>query len=112
MFFSVSLDTTYDISRKEQLSIVFRYINKKNGIVCERLVAVRETVLTTGEHLFTMFVDICKEMNLDWKQNLVGQSYDGAASMRSAYNGLQSIIKTHNPSATYVWYLLIELVLL
>ncbi|XP_022168063.1 zinc finger MYM-type protein 1-like, partial [Myzus persicae] len=103
VFFSVSLDTTYDISRKEQLSIVLRYINKKNGIVCERLVAVRETVLTSGQHLFTMFVDICKEMNLNWKQNLVGQSYDGAASMRGAYNGLQSIIKTHNPSATYVW---------
>lgn len=103
VFFSVSLDTTYDISRKEQLSIVLRYINKKNGIVCERLVAVRDTVLTTGQHLFTMFVDICKEMNLDWKQNLVGQSYDGAASMRGAYNGLQSIVKTHNPSATYVW---------
>lgn len=32
VFFSVSLDTTYDISRKEQLSIVFRYINKENGI--------------------------------------------------------------------------------
>ena len=57
--------------------------------------AVRETVLTTGQHLFTMFVDICKEMNLDWKQNLVGQLYDGAALMRGAYNGLQSIVKTH-----------------
>ena len=40
VFFRVSLDTTYDISRKEQLSIVLRYINKKDGIVCERLVAV------------------------------------------------------------------------
>ncbi|KAE9523345.1 hypothetical protein AGLY_016293 [Aphis glycines] len=100
IFFSVPLDTTYDISRKEQLFIVLRYINKKNGIVCKRLVALQEIVLTTGQHLFTMFVDICKEMNLDWKQNLVGQSYDGVASMRGAYNGLQSIIKTHNPSAT------------
>lgn len=64
-YFSVSLDTAFDISRKEQLSLVFRYINK--GIICERLVAVRETLLTTGQHLFTMFNDICEEMKLNWR---------------------------------------------
>lgn len=102
-YFAVSVDTTFDISRKEQLSIVFRYINKNTGNVCERLIAVRETLSTTGEHLFTMFNDICEEMDIDWKKYLIGQSYDGAASMRGAYNGLQAIMKEHNPSATYVW---------
>lgn len=102
-FFSVSLDTTFDISRKEQLSLVFRYINKTSGIVCERLVAVRETLLTTGNHLFTFFDNICKDMNLNWKEHLIGQAYDGAASMRGAYKGLQAIIKKENPRATYVW---------
>jgi len=61
-FFSVSLDTTFDIFRKEQLSLVFRYINKTSGTVCERLVAVRETLLTTENHLFTMFDNICKAL--------------------------------------------------
>jgi len=42
-------------------------------------------------------------MNLNWKTNLIGQSYDGAASMRGSYNGLQALIKQQNPSATYVW---------
>jgi len=42
-------------------------------------------------------------MDIDWKKYLIGQSYDGAASMRGAYNGLQAIMKEHNPSATYVW---------
>jgi len=41
-------------------------------------------------------------MNLNWKTNLIGQSYDGAASMRGSYNGLQALIKQQNPSATYV----------
>jgi len=99
----VSVDTTFDISRKGQLSIVFRYINKNTGNVCERLIAVRETLSTTGEHLFTMFNDICEEMDIDWKKYLIGQSYDEAASMRGAYNGLQAIMKEHNPCATYVW---------
>ncbi|KAL4107253.1 hypothetical protein QTP88_017633 [Uroleucon formosanum] len=101
VFFSISLDTTFDVSRKEQLSLVIRYINKEDGTVCERLVALRETVLTTGKHLLTMLDTICSEMSLDWRANLVGQSYDGAASMKGSYNGLQSLVKKENPCAVY-----------
>ncbi|KAL4091527.1 hypothetical protein QTP88_026201 [Uroleucon formosanum] len=103
VFFSISLDTTFDVSQKEQLSLVIRYINKEDGTVCERLVALRETVLTTGKHLLTMLDTICSEMSLDWRANLVGQSYDGAASMKGSYNGLQSLVKKENPCAVYVW---------
>lgn len=102
-FFFFIFRSTFDVSRKEQLSLVIRYINKSNGVVCERLIAVRETLMTTGQHLFTVLDDICKDMCLDWKTYLVGQSYDGAASMRGAYNGLQAIVKENNPLATYVW---------
>ncbi|XP_022166088.1 zinc finger MYM-type protein 1-like [Myzus persicae] len=104
-FFSISLDTTFDISKKEQVSVVIRYINKdsENCTVNERLVAVRETVMTTGQQLFLLIEEIFKEMNIDWKTHLIGQSYDGAASMRGVYNGLQAIIKQQNPCATYVW---------
>jgi hypothetical protein len=42
-------------------------------------------------------------MDIDWKKYLIDQSYDDAASMRGAYNGLQAIMKEHNLSATYVW---------
>ncbi|KAL4100894.1 hypothetical protein QTP88_020919 [Uroleucon formosanum] len=98
VFFSISLDTTFDVSRKEQLSLVIRYINKEDGTVCERLVALRETVLTTGKHLLTMLDTICLEMSLDWRANLVG-----AASMKGSYNGLQSLVKKENPCAVYVW---------
>ncbi|XP_025190406.1 zinc finger MYM-type protein 1-like [Melanaphis sacchari] len=103
VFFSISLDTTFDVSRKEQLSLVIRYINKEDGTVCERLIALRETVQTTGIHLLTMLDSICSEMSLDWRTNLVGQSYDGAASMRGSYNGLQSLVKKENPCAVYIW---------
>lgn len=104
-FFSVSLDTTFDVSKKEQLSVILRYINKNTTdcTVNERLVAVRETAITTGQHLFTILEEILNEMNIDWKNHLIGQSYDGAASMRCVYNGLQAIVKEHNPCATYVW---------
>ncbi|XP_027841096.2 zinc finger MYM-type protein 1-like [Aphis gossypii] len=41
--------------------------------------------------------------HLDWKSYLVGQSYDGAASMQGKYNGLQTKIKEVNPQAIFVW---------
>ncbi|XP_050063238.1 uncharacterized protein LOC126552566 [Aphis gossypii] len=41
--------------------------------------------------------------NLDWINNLIGQSYNGAANMRGEYKGVQSLIKNENKSAIYVW---------
>lgn len=97
------MDTTFDVFRKEQLSLVIRYVNKEDGTVRERLVSLRETVPTTGKHLFTMLDTICSELSLNWRTHLIGQSYDGAASMRGSYNGLQSLVKKENPQAMYVW---------
>lgn len=42
-------------------------------------------------------------MNLNWKEHLIGQAYNGVALMRGAYKGFQTIIKKENPRATYVW---------
>lgn len=58
----------------------------------KRLVAIRETAITMGQNLFTMFEEIFKEINIDWTNYLVGQSYDGAASMRGEHKGLQAIV--------------------
>jgi len=87
------------------VSVVIRYINKdsENCTVNERLVAVRETVMNTGQHLFLLIEKIFKEMNINWKTHLIAQSYDRAASIKGVYNGLQAIIKQQNPCATYVW---------
>lgn len=102
-FFSISLDTTFDIFRKEQISLIFRYVNQNTYTVHERLVAVRETICRTGLYLFGMLETICQEMSMNWREFLVGQSYDGAASMRGEYKGLQSCIKEQNRFATYIW---------
>lgn len=40
---------------------------------------------------------------LNWTENLIGQSYDGASNMRGQYNGLQKYIRDENPQATYIW---------
>ena len=50
-------------------------------------------------HIFTIIKD--KFKNLDLKNKLVGQTYDGAAVMSGEWNGLQAKIKTIGPQALF-----------
>jgi len=100
--FSIAIDTTFDISRKEQVSFVARYSNEITGSVHERIIAVNESPSTTGEDLYNLFVTVMEKGSIDWKTNLVGQSYDGASNMRGNYKGLQSRIRDLNPQAVFI----------
>jgi len=100
-FFCISIDSTFDISRKEQVFFVIRYV--QNDTVKERFIALKESSNTRGVDLAELFYSVCSDHNLDWKNYLIGQAYDGAASMRGQYNGLQSIINEQNTSAVYIW---------
>lgn len=104
-YFSVSIDTTFDISKKEQLAFIIRYVNfeKTIPVINERLLALKESSITSGINLFTIFQEICAENGLNWRRFLVGQSYDGAANMRGEYAGLQALVCAENPAATYTW---------
>lgn len=101
--FSISMDTSFDVSRSEQLSFVVRYVDETTGCVRERFLAMKSTPSTSGQSLMVAFEEICKKNNLLWKENLIGQSYDGASNMRGQYNGLQAYIRDINPHASYVW---------
>lgn len=63
---------------------------------------MKSTHSTSGQNLMAMFEEICQNNNLSWKENLIGQSYDGASNMRGQY-GLQACIREINSHATYVW---------
>ncbi|KAL4097745.1 hypothetical protein QTP88_022467 [Uroleucon formosanum] len=106
-YFSVSIDTTFDASRREQLAFIIRYVCYNDHVpvpvIRERLLSLKESSSTSGKHLFLIFQDICSENALDWKLFLVGQSYDGASNMKGEYEGLQALIKQENPSAIYTW---------
>lgn len=83
------------------MSFVIRYINTV-GKIRERLLALKESAVTTGIQMFNIFEAICSEMSLDWKQCLVGQSYDGAQNMRGQFQGLQAIFRVKCLSATLI----------
>jgi len=44
-----------------------------------------------------------KTSNLNWNDNLIGQSYDGASNMRGNYKGLQARITNDCPHALFIW---------
>lgn len=81
----------------------FRYANEVTGNIHERLLAVKESLVTTGKHLCDIFLTVMEAENLNWKEELIGQSYDGASNMRGYYLGLQAHIKKECPQALYVW---------
>lgn len=100
-YFSKFMDTTFDVSHKEQLSFIARYIFKSE--IHERIIAKTESPLTAGKVLFDIFKSVMEKCGLTWKKNLVGQSHDGAANMRGSYSGLQAQILDENPKALFVW---------
>ncbi|CAI6375068.1 unnamed protein product [Macrosiphum euphorbiae] len=73
-FYSILVDETQDLSYREQVSIYIRYVD---------------------QHF------VPHEVFLDLN-NVRGQCYDGAASMRGSYSGAQSRRKEENPLALYV----------
>jgi len=102
-FFSIAIDSTFDTSRKEQVSFIIRYVCPNTGSIFERLLAIQESPNTCGNDLFSLFINVMGNYNIDWINDLVGQSYDGASNMRGMYNGLQALVKAKNKRATFVW---------
>jgi len=98
--FCLLVDESRDVSWKEQMAVVLRYVDKC-GIVKERFVGLVHVSETTSTHLKSSIDTLFAELNLSLKQ-VIGQGYDGASNMRGEFNGLQSLIMRENSSAYYV----------
>ncbi|XP_048435489.1 zinc finger MYM-type protein 1-like [Pyrus x bretschneideri] len=99
-FFSLLVYEARDVSIKEQMTVVLRYVDK-NGKVIERFVGVQHVLDTTSNTLkesidaFIHFNELCFS-------NLRGQGYDGASNMKCEFNGLKTKILNDQPCAFYV----------
>ncbi|XP_050241212.1 uncharacterized protein LOC126690123 [Quercus robur] len=100
-FFSILVDESRDISVKEQMSLVLRYVNKK-GIIIERFLGVVHVTSTTALSLKYAIECLFCEHNLSLS-NLCGQGYDGASNMQGDINGFKILILKENKSAFYVY---------
>ena len=99
-YFSLSVDSTPDLSHVDQLSVILRYL--KDGQPTERFLTFLELRSHTGEEManqvFQYLTEIC-QLNFS---KCRGQSYDNAANMSGRYNGMQSKLLEINKFATYV----------
>nr|CAI5869033.1 unnamed protein product [Callosobruchus analis] len=108
-FLTIILDTTQDLSKIDQLSVVFRYISvtenddnvPKEIKICESFLGSIVVTDCTAAGLKTVILNLTKEYGIDLTK-CRGQGYDGANVMSGVYGGLQTLIKEHAPNADYV----------
>ncbi|XP_058784292.1 uncharacterized protein LOC131659068 [Vicia villosa] len=98
--FYVLIDEPRDISIKEKMEVMLRFVNDKGHIV-ERFIALHHVKDTTSEALKDALYGILDKYTLSISR-IRGQGYDGASNMRGEFNGLQRKILDENPYAFYV----------
>ena len=86
--FSIMADTTPDVSQKDQMSVICRYINV-NGGVCEHVIDIKEVCEKTGEGQASAVIQSVDNKGLD-NARIAFQSYDFTNSMSAQYNGMQA----------------------
>ncbi|GJY60238.1 zinc finger MYM-type protein 1-like protein [Tanacetum coccineum] len=98
--FSLLVDESSDVTKKEQMAIVFRYVNK-NGLVKESLFGIIKVKKTSSAYLKSSIDTFFAKNHLSLKQ-LSCQGYDGASNMRVEFIDLKAKILEENNSTYYV----------
>ncbi|XP_058733557.1 uncharacterized protein LOC131605187 [Vicia villosa] len=98
--FSILVDESRDISDKEQMAVVLRYVNK-DGIIVERFLGIAHVKTTTSLSLKMAIDELLCKHGLTTSR-IRGQGYDGASNMQGKIFGLKSLILKESPCAFYV----------
>ena len=101
-WFTVIADEVTDISNKEQLSLVLRYIDPSTSFVREDLVSFIECDTgITGHCIADKIKGALRDYALDLGK-LRGQAYDGAGNMAGSVRGTAALITSEYPLALYL----------
>ena len=98
--FAVLADEASDVSNKEQMAFVLRFIDDSSVIREEFLDFLHCSDGTSGAALSTLILDKLKQLGLD-VMKCRGQGYDGAGNMSGQYNGCAAKICQVNELAIY-----------
>nr|XP_023870530.1 E3 SUMO-protein ligase KIAA1586-like [Quercus suber] len=98
--FCILVDEARDESKREQMTIILRFVDKE-GFIKERFFHVVHVRDTTALTLKNEICAVLSHYNLHI-ENIRGQGYDGASNMRGEWNGLQALFLKECPYAYYV----------
>ena len=98
-YISVMSDETTDISNKEQMTVVIRWVTA-DFEVHEEFVGLYTVPSIDSNTIFTKIMDALKFLNVSVNK-LCGQCYDGASTMRGIKNGVAKQIMDLEPRALY-----------
>lgn len=107
-YFSIIIDTTQDLGKVDQMSVIYRYVKTKGQASKIESLHIEECFLgfynvkdQTAAGISTDIVNIIKNCGLNIAK-CRGQGYDGASTMSGIYTGVQSRIKQLEENAIYV----------
>ncbi|XP_024634822.2 zinc finger MYM-type protein 1-like [Medicago truncatula] len=98
--FDILVDESRDVSNKEQMAIVLRYVNKY-GCIVERFLGIVHVTTTTSMSLKMAIDELFCKHSLTTSR-IRGQGYDGASNMQGQFSGLKTLILRENLCAFYV----------
>lgn len=98
-WFSIIADESKDMSGKEQLSVVVRYLYQNT--IYEEFLGFIHLLELDAQGLKKSIYEVLQKCNIDLK-NCVGQTYDGASVMSGQSAGVQALIQNDVPQATYI----------
>ena len=91
-YFSISIDSTPDMSKVDRVTCILRYVPADKFTPVERFLHFLGTNSHTGEELASVLLCFLGEKGIEVK-NCRGQSYDNASNMAGKYNGVQAKVK-------------------
>ncbi|XP_049343187.1 uncharacterized protein LOC125807502 [Solanum verrucosum] len=96
-YFSLLVDESCDISRKEQMAIVLRYVDRKGSVV-ERFIGIIHAHDTSVLCLKEAIINYLAQHSLSLSF-IRGKCYDGASNMQGSLSGLKVLIQQESKSA-------------
>lgn len=97
--FSLMVDETKDISKKEQVSFVIRYL--KNFEITEKFIAFKEADGLDAKSLMNLIKETLSKFSININ-NCIAQCYDGASVMSGSLSGVQTRFRQLVPQAIYI----------
>ncbi|XP_049374828.1 uncharacterized protein LOC125839897 [Solanum verrucosum] len=96
-YFSLLVDESFDVSRKEQMTVILRYVDRRR-FVMERLLDIVHVKNTSALFLKEAIVNLLSQHSLSLSY-VCGQCFDRANNMQGDINGLKMLIKKESTSA-------------